>query len=89
MSETKLTFKYMHMLFKKFTKRYIFNEVELFPTHSSIYFDPLYFENYFGFAKSVKTTGSLVKDLQNKVKFTKKFFNPHIAITKFHYKQIF
>ena len=34
-------------------------------------FDPLYLENHFEFLKVVKKTSSLVKDLQNKVNFTK------------------
>ena len=40
-------------------------------------FDPSYLENYFKFLQAVKTTVSLVKDLQNKVNFTKKCLTPH------------
>ena len=34
-------------------------------------FDPLYLKIYLKFSNKVKTTGSLVKDLQNKVNLTK------------------
>ena len=37
-------------------------------------FDLLYLKNYFEFSKAVKTTGSLVIDLQNKVNLTKMFY---------------
>ena len=41
-------------------------------------FDLLYLKNYFEF---LKATGSLVKDLQNNVNFTKNCFTPPIALT--------
>ena len=44
-------------------------------------FDPLYLKNYFEFIKAVKTTGSLVIDLQNKVNFTKSVLPP-IVLTR-------
>ena len=45
-------------------------------------FDPLYLKFYLEFSKAVKSTGSLVKDLQNKVNF-KKCFNPYKALNFF------
>ena len=39
-------------------------------------FDPLYLKIYLEFSKAVKTTGSLVKGLQNKVNLTKTCFTP-------------
>ena len=44
-------------------------------------FDLLYLKNYFELSKAVKTTVSLVKDLQNKVNFTKKCSTPPIALS--------
>ena len=65
----------------------MFNEIELFAVLvCSFYkehieftdFDLLYLENYLDFLKVIKNTGNLVKDLQNKVNFTKKCFNSQI-----------
>ena len=46
-------------------------------------FDPFYLKNYFEFTNfqmREKTTGSLVKDLQNKINFTQKCFTSPIDL---------
>ena len=63
----------------------MFNEIELFAVLVYTFhkepieiadFDPSYLEHYFDFSNVVKTTGRLVKNLQNKVNLSKKCFNP-------------
>ena len=71
---------------KNCKRRYIFNEIICFAILVCAYhkepielfnFHPLFLKIYLEFSKAVKTTGSLVKDLQNKVNLTKEYFTPH------------